>query len=94
MLSLDIGVHYLAKKLLNRFALSKKSNTSLLSTSNGGISGTLLPFTKWQDFQDGPICFGSCFRVIKFISKAFLLFQFGRTYIAFDVSSVIAFKDV
>ena len=45
MLSLDIGVHYLAKKLLNRFALSKKSDTSLLSTSNGGISGTLLPFT-------------------------------------------------
>ena len=45
VLSLDIGVHWLAKKLLNRFALSKKSVTNLLSTSSGGISGNLLPFT-------------------------------------------------
>ena len=44
VLVLDIGVHCLAKKLLNRFALSKKSITSLLSTSSGGISGILLPF--------------------------------------------------
>ena len=44
VLLLDIGVHCLAKKLLNRFALSKKSITSLLSTSSGGISGILLPF--------------------------------------------------
>ena len=40
-----IGVHCLLKKLLNRFALSKKSVTSLLSTSSGGISGILLTFT-------------------------------------------------
>ena len=44
-LSLDIRVYCLAKKLLNRFALSKESVTSLLSTSSGGISGILLPFT-------------------------------------------------
>ena len=44
LLLLDIGVHCLVKKLLNRFALSKKSVTSLLSTSSGGISGILLPF--------------------------------------------------
>ena len=44
-LSLDIRVYCLAKKLLNRFALSKESVTSLLSTSSGGISGILLVFT-------------------------------------------------
>ena len=44
VLSLDIGVHCLAKKLLNRLALSKKSVRSLLSTSSGDISGILLPF--------------------------------------------------
>ena len=31
-------------------------------------------------FQDGPICFGSFFRVIKLISETFMVFQFGRTY--------------
>ena len=45
MLTLDLGMYCLAKKSLNRFALSKKSVTSLLSTSSGGISGILLPFT-------------------------------------------------
>ena len=39
VLSLDIGII----KLLNRLALSKKSITSLLSTSSGGISEILLP---------------------------------------------------
>ena len=43
VLSLDIGMHCLAEKLLNRLALSKKSITSLLSTSSGGISEILLP---------------------------------------------------
>ena len=45
MLLLDIGVHCLVKKLLNRFTFSKKLVTSLLSISGGGISGILLPFT-------------------------------------------------
>ena len=31
-------------------------------------------------FQDGPICFGSFFLVIKLISETFMVFQFGRTY--------------
>ena len=43
--SLDIGVHCLSKRLMNRFSLSKKSVTSLSSTSSGGISGILLVFT-------------------------------------------------
>ena len=45
MLLLDIAVHCFAKKLLSRFALFKKSVASLLSTSSGGISGILMPFT-------------------------------------------------
>ena len=45
MLLLDIGVHCLANKLLNRFPLSKEPVRNLLSTSSGGISGILLPFT-------------------------------------------------
>ena len=45
MQSLDIGVHCLVNKLLNRFTFSKQSVKSLLSTSRGGISGILLPFT-------------------------------------------------
>ena len=40
-----IGGHCLAKHLLNRFPLSNKSITSLLSTGNGGVSGILLSFT-------------------------------------------------
>ena len=45
MLPLDIGVHCIVKKLLNRFALSKKSVISLISSSSGGISGIILSFT-------------------------------------------------
>ena len=37
-------MHCLVKKLLNRFALSKKLVTSLLSISSGVISGISLPF--------------------------------------------------
>ena len=44
VLSLDIAVYCLAKKLSNRLALTKKSVRSLLSTSSGDISGILLPF--------------------------------------------------
>ena len=58
-LSLDIGVHCLAKKLLNRFAISKKSVESLLSTSTGGISEILLPFT--NVFKMTQYVFGGCF---------------------------------
>ena len=42
MLLLDKGVHWVAKKLLNRFAFSVKSDTILLFTNNGGIKGILL----------------------------------------------------
>ena len=44
-LLLDIRVHFLVNKLLNTFAFFKILGTSLLSTSSGGISGTLRPFT-------------------------------------------------
>ena len=48
LLPLDIGVHYLAKKSLNRFALSKKSVTSFLSASSGGMCGILLSLTMFS----------------------------------------------
>ena len=48
LLSLDIGVHCLAKKSWNRFALSKKSVTSFLSASSGGMCGVLLSFTMFS----------------------------------------------
>ena len=41
-LLLDKGVHWVAKKSLNRFAFSVKSDTILLFTNNGGIKGILL----------------------------------------------------
>ena len=54
-------MHCLVKKLLNRFALSKKLVTSLLSPSSGGISGILLPFAnvfKMAQYSLGTV-FGS-----------------------------------
>ena len=39
VLSLDTGMHCLTKNSLKRLALSRKSATSLLSTSSGGMSG-------------------------------------------------------
>ena len=42
MVLLDKGVHWVAKKPLNRFAFSVKSDTILLFTNNGGIKGFLL----------------------------------------------------
>ena len=39
VLSLDMGMYCLTKNLLNRLALSRKSVTSLLSTSSSGTSG-------------------------------------------------------
>ena len=41
-LLLDKGVHWVAKKSLNRFTFSVKSDTILLFTNNGGIKGILL----------------------------------------------------
>ena len=39
---LDKGVHWVAKKSLNRFAFSVKSDKILLFTNNGGVKGILL----------------------------------------------------
>ena len=108
--SLDIGVHCLSKRLMNRFPLSKKSVTSLLSTSSGGISGILLVFTyvfkmtnKWWYqwnltgiyicFQDDQYVFGAVFgsfRLLVIRSSYFNL----EELVAFDISSVRAFKGV
>ena len=90
MLSLDVRVYCLVKKLLNRFDSYKTSITSLLSSSSGSINRHLLIFTCFQT------CFGGCFCVITFIGKAFKVSQFGRIYLikAFDISVVRAFKDV
>ena len=77
VLSLDIGVHCLAKKLLKRFALSKKSVTSLLSTSSGGISGVLLPFT--NVFKMALYVFGAVFGSFSLLARR-SWFHLGRTY--------------
>ena len=67
VLSLDIGVHCLAKKLLNRFTLSKKSVKSLSSTSSGGISGILLPFT--NVFKMAQYVFGAVFGSFSLLAR-------------------------
>ena len=67
VLSLDIGVHCLAKKLLKRFALSKKSVTSLLSTSSGGINGILPPFT--NVFRMAQYIFGAVFGAFRLLAR-------------------------
>ena len=43
---LDKGVHWVAKKSLNRFAFSVKSDKILLFTNNGGVKGILLTLKK------------------------------------------------
>ena len=79
VLLLDIGVHCLVKKLLNRFTLSKKSVTSLLSTSSGGINGILLSMD-------------AVFGLLSLSARRSLYFSLEK-FTAFDLSSVRAFKD-
>ena len=60
VLSLDIGEHCLAKKLLNRFVLSKKPVTSLLTTSKGGIVEScynLQMFSRWPNLFSGHLVY-------------------------------------
>ena len=77
VLSLDIGVHCLAQKLLKRFALSKKS---VISCYLPVVVVSLESYCHLQMFSNGPVCFWGCFRVTWFISITFMIFQFGRTY--------------
>ena len=49
MLLPDKGVHWVAKKSLNRFAFFVKSDTILLFTNNGGIKVILLSL--WKDLR-------------------------------------------
>ena len=48
-LILGIGVHWEAKKLLQRLAFSVKSDTISLFTNRGGINGILVPLK--NDFK-------------------------------------------
>ena len=90
VLSLDIGVHCLAKKLLNRFALSKKLVTSLLVTSSGDISGILLPFTNVLKMVQ--YVFEDVFGSLSLLARRSWYFDLEEL-IAFNISSVRAFKD-
>ena len=65
VLFLDVWVHCLLKKLLNRFAFPI-SLTSLLSTSIGGINGILQPFIHSNCFQNCPIFFESCLSSLRY----------------------------
>ena len=95
MQSLDVGVHCLVKKLLNRFALSEKSVASLLSTSSGGISGgisgILQPFT--NVFNIAQYVLGAVFGSLSLLARRSWYFNLEEL-IAFDISSVRAFNDV
>ena len=94
MLSLDIGMHCLAKKLLNRFVLSKKPVTSLLSTgllstSSRRVSRILQPFI----FKMAQYVFGAVFGSLSLLARRSWYFNLEEVK-AFDISSVRAFKVV
>ena len=85
-----MGLHSLVKKMLNRFAFSKKSVTSLLSATSGGINRILLPFTNVFKI----------FYVLEAVMGSLTLFGRRSWYfnleelVAFDISSPKAFKNV
>ena len=81
----------LAKKLLNRFLLSKNSVTSLLYTSSGGIIGILLSFT--IVFKMAKYVFGNVFGSFSLLVRRSWYFNLEEL-VAFDISSARAFKDV
>ena len=88
---LDIVVHCLAKKLLNRFVdLLKRSVTSLWSTSVGGISGILLPFTNVSKMSQYVLRAVGSFSLL---ARSSCYFNSEKN-IGFDISSVRAFKDL
>ena len=91
MLSLDIGVNCLAKTLLKRFALSKKSVPRFLSTSSGGISEILLPFTNVSKIAQ--YVFWAVFESFSLLTRRLSYFSLEEL-IAFHISSVRAFKEV
>ena len=86
MLSLDKRLYCLVKKLLNRFAFSKISVTRLLFTSSGNL------IVIYSVFEIVLYVLGAV--LFKFICGGFLVLQFGRELIWFDVSSIRTFKDV
>ena len=91
VLSLDAGVQCLVKWLLNRFALPKKSVTSLLSTSSGGINGILLSFT--NVFKIMQHVLGAAFLSLTLFLRHSWHFNLEE-HVIFETSSVRAFKDV
>ena len=76
---------------MDRFALSKKSGTSLLPAISGGISGILLPFTNVLKMAQD--VFGAVFRLFSLLARRSWYFNLEEL-IAFDIYSVRAFKDV